>query len=744
MKLNNFYITTLLVFIFCFQSVAQEKINGGFEKTDSVGNAIGWDFTLNNRNTYLIGLDSVTKRTGKYSLCIDAGNKPIYANVVKCNIADKLNGDILSLVGTIKTENVKDGFAGLWIRVDNGRDQLALETMENQNLNGTHDWKEYAVQIPYDKTNATSIKFGTLLTGKGKAWFDDLKLYVDGVPIDQVKPTPIELIADTLFDQSSKIDTILNTSRNINYLAITGKLWSFLKYYHPAVTAGNFNWDQKLFELIPSILKLENDESYKVLIENWVKSLGNVQYSSKPNKDKGEFFLEADYGDLFTTELFPKNLKERLKFISKNTSNKRSHYVSLTPNVGNPHFDNEKLYAKKSYPDAGIRLLALYRYWAIINYFSPNRNLIDTDWNKVLEAFIPEIIGAKDKYEYHKTLAKLISLTKDGHAFLVSDVLQDYVGKYILPLNARYIEDKLVVSGFYKHDVKLENQFKKGDIIERINGALVTDLIKKYLPLTSASNFSSAMRDMPEVYFLRSQKETYKLDIIRNNIPLTIFAEGCENKSLRYSRFFGKPEDKAFYLLNKDIGYVLGSKFKRTSLDSIVKEFTSTKGIILDMRGYPTEDIAGTIGRYLVQNKATPFVKTTQTSTTVPGRFIVDEEIKTQESLKYHYFGKVVVLVNELTQSNAEFVTMALQTSPNVMVIGSTTAGADGNISDIFLPGGFKTEISGIGILYPDGTNAQQKGVKLDEFVKPTINGIKNGIDEVLERAKEIILQRWR
>ncbi|MGY3054089.1 hypothetical protein ACVWYG_002292 [Pedobacter sp. UYEF25] len=304
MKPNVFYISVLFISTLYFRSNAQEKINVGFEKLGISGGAVGWDFTLNNRNTYRIGLDSVIKKTGKYSLCIDAANEPIHANAVKGSIIHKLNGDVLSLVGAIKTENVLDGFAGLWIRVDNGEDQLAIETMESQNLNGTHDWKEYVVQIPYDKTNATGIKFGTLLIGKGNAWFDDLKLYVDGVPIDKVKPTPIALISDSLFDQTSKIDTILNTTRNIKYLTVTGKLWSFLKYHHPAVTAGNFNWDQKLFKLIPTILKLENDTSFKV-IEGWVESLSNVKDTSKINKKKAEVFLEPDYGDLFTTELFP-------------------------------------------------------------------------------------------------------------------------------------------------------------------------------------------------------------------------------------------------------------------------------------------------------------------------------------------------------------------------------------------------------------------------------------------------------
>ncbi len=82
---------------------------------------------------------------------------------------------------------------------------------------------------------------------------------------------------------------------------------------------------------------------------------------------------------------------------------------------------------------------------------------------------------------------------------------------------------------------------------------------------------------------------------------------------------------------------------------------------------------------------------------------------------------------------------MAFQSAPNVTVIGDTTAGADGNVSPINLPGGVFTYFSGIGIYYPDGEDTQRRGVKIDVPVKPTIKAIKEGKDELLEKAIEII-----
>lgn len=82
---------------------------------------------------------------------------------------------------------------------------------------------------------------------------------------------------------------------------------------------------------------------------------------------------------------------------------------------------------------------------------------------------------------------------------------------------------------------------------------------------------------------------------------------------------------------------------------------------------------------------------------------------------------------------------MALRVVPNVKIIGSQTAGADGNISKINLPGNITTMISGIGVYYPNGEKTQGIGIVPDIQVLPTILGIQQGKDEVLERAIQYI-----
>lgn len=106
---------------------------------------------------------------------------------------------------------------------------------------------------------------------------------------------------------------------------------------------------------------------------------------------------------------------------------------------------------------------------------------------------------------------------------------------------------------------------------------------------------------------------------------------------------------------------------------------------------------------------------------------------KTSEPDKL-YKGKVVLLVNAHSQSMSEYFTMFLQTIPGSVTVGSQTAGADGDVTKIQLPYA-SFYITGAGICYPDGTNAQRNGVKIDMVIEPSAKGMMYGVDEQLQAA---------
>jgi C-terminal processing protease CtpA/Prc len=190
-------------------------------------------------------------------------------------------------------------------------------------------------------------------------------------------------------------------------------------------------------------------------------------------------------------------------------------------------------------------------------------------------------------------------------------------------------------------------------------------------------------------------------------------------------------------MLEGNIGYLYPAMLTERSLDSVKTLFRDTKGLVVDLRCYPTTFMPFTYGAWL-KKSSTPFAKFTGGSTDWPGFFQPLGSVSNGGGRGVHYGGKLVIIVDATSQSNAEYTTMSLQSVPGAVTIGSTTAGADGNVSEITLPGGLRTWISGINVLYPDGTETQRTGVKIDRVMQPTPEGIRAGRDELLDAALRI------
>jgi len=109
---------------------------------------------------------------------------------------DDAVGRTVRYSGWIRTENVSQGYASLWWRVD-GAQQGQTLSFDNSNARlingipasgngiargatGTTVWTRYEIDLPVP-AGARNINFGLLLDGTGTAWFDALKIELNDV-----------------------------------------------------------------------------------------------------------------------------------------------------------------------------------------------------------------------------------------------------------------------------------------------------------------------------------------------------------------------------------------------------------------------------------------------------------------------------------------------------------------------------------------------------------------------------------
>ncbi len=731
------HILTLLIALLALYCQAQriEKFNLGFEKhNEKTSLSDGWM----KWGSFDLSIDSVAhagKKSGKITSSAN-GNFGSIAYQIPANYT----GKTITLEGYMKIQNVENGFAGLLLRIDGSGGSLAFDNMQDQGIAGTRDWQKYGITLDYP-AEATAIYVAGILTGDGEAWFDDFVVTIDGEDIQTLKQVERELLKadmDKEFDEGSKITIDELTPQNIEDLELLGRVWGFLKYNHPAIAKGNYNWDYELFRFLPEYLMAQNDGDRDNLLITWIDSLGQVEKCStcKPADENAK--LKPDLKWIDSQE---EGLKSKLLYVYNNPSQGPHYYIAMFPGVGNPEFKNENMYANMPYPDDGFRLLSLFRYWNMIHYFFPNTHLMDEDWNNKLREYIPVFLNAKSELEYELAAVQIIGDIQDTHANIWggADRIAEWKGIYSPPVHVRFMENKLVVTDYYNAELKDNAGLEIGDIITTINGKSVDEIIEEKSPYYPASNVPVQLRDIsPDL--LRSNTPAIEIQYITGNSETKSKTLKLYSKdSLNIYHWYRANNDKCFKMMENNIGYVTLQSITEDDIPKIKEEFKDTKGMIIDIRNYPSSFVPFSLGSFFVST-STPFVKFTNGNIDNPGEFTFTDNIEIPNEGET-YKGKLVVLVNELSQSQAEYTAMAFRAGDNTTIIGGTTAGADGNVSTIMLPGGLRTMISGIGVYYPDGGETQRIGIVPDIEVTPTIEGIRAGRDELLEKAIEVIMK---
>ncbi len=687
-----------------------------------------------------ISIDAETAHDGKPSVRIErtVASPKVFSTLTR-SIPIDFKGDKIEIKGFIKTDDVS-GFAGLWLREDGPTGQLEFDNMQQRQLKGTTGWTEYSIELPLDEA-ARDLYFGFLVSGTGKAWVGGLRLMVDGKPISEApKVERIQTILDRdhEFDGGSKINFSQLNSVQVTNLAKLSMVWGFLKYHHPKVTSGQVQWDYELFRVMPRILAAGDQDGANQVLVRWIDAIGQLKAPIQAVPEESDVDLHSDITWLDEAALGP-DLSERLKAINRSRpANGEQFYVSQGESVGNPVFDHELDYSEIKLPDSGYQLLGLFRLWNIIRYWSPYRNLVGEDWNGVLSEFIPRVALANDSRAYQLELMALIADIHDTHANLWGSLKErPPVGDASLPIVIRFIEGRPLVMAVEDQSSGTSSGLARGDIIEAIDGVAVGDLLAKWAPYYAASNDSTRSRDIAQhmgqgqagAVTLRVQRGTEQLDIVTKR------SGGLKPDPTKRSHDLPGP---TFRLLSRDVAYLKLSSVKANECSNYIQQAEGTKGLIIDARNYPSEFVVFALGSHLV-DKETEFVRFTIGMLNNPGEFSFTRPLTLQPTTP-HYTGKVVVLVDETTQSQAEYTAMALRAAPETIVVGSTTAGADGNVSRIPLPGRMVTMISGIGVFYPDKRPTQRIGIVPDVEIQPTIAGVRAGRDELVEEAVRRIL----
>lgn len=716
------FLLSLLVLTTCVN--AQDNLSDF--KTDDKGELKDW--TASPDGT--ISIDATLLYEGRPSVKFDRRSVSINnGSFIIRRVPLNFDAQVIELRAVLRAKKTGP-YAGANILLRQDMHEKAIEFSNSQPfVTGTRDTKWQNVRIS-QKVNpqATSLVIGAVLAGPGEAWVNNFELWVDGelfTSFDEADKTQPKR-ASNARSNIPNIDVEWTTLEDqaIRDLSAFIQVWGFLKYFHPDVAQGEYDWDLEFIEATQSIA---TGTELNSILTALLEEIGVPDTKTTSMTAEQDTVIASTSSQWFQNDSIysPQVITFLRNLASNRHSFKESKYA--TSNVLEmASFDSED-YFQVNYLEQELRLLALARLWNIFEYWFPYE--LTTNWYANLQDLTEQVAKSTEHSKFLSALQSLLGQTNDSHARLTESIFRQ--GPCQLPFTVRYIENRVVISRIYKelphHDLKV------GDVISAIDGESIEDLLERWLPLYSASNKQARIYGLINELLFRNCNEPTVVTIGRKSKQFDVSVSEYETIANANHALPGDVvqtlEDGVAYLKVVDVDF--------DAVDEALENAQQSGKLIIDVRGYPSEFILYYLGSRLT-SQPLPFAQLARVHPNSPGSVVLIDHTPTIEpSEPLITLDGIAILVDEATLSQSEFSVLAWRELPNSIVVGSTTAGAIGNVSRVPLPNGSHVFFTGLRVLDNTGEDVQHKGIVPDIYIKPTVADLQSGRDVVIDTAIE-------
>lgn len=385
--------------------------------------------------------------------------------------------------------------------------------------------------------------------------------------------------------------------------------------------------------------------------------------------------------------------------------------------------------AKASLDDQNVRLANFVIAWNVLQHFYPYFDVVKVDWEQALTDALQQSLKDQTTDQFVQTMKQMLEKTRDGHSGMMYGFMNQKSDQAYLPFRVEWIEEQVVIS-----NAKTGIDLKPGDIILNINGKNATTYFKQLEKYIAGSEQWKRYRAATEFLGGTDGKEA-TLTVQRGEQKFEI-SLSYTNKNFKELDDFVRPV--SFEKVADDIYYVNLATLTMEMFQEKLPELEKAKGIIFDMRGYP--NVKQEMLSYLTDAP----VQLPQYY--VPISVYPDQEKAgsrleqvTVEPAQPKLKGKMVFLTYGGAISRAEWVLGVVEHYRLGEIIGQTTAGADGEVNLMELPGGYFVTWTQIKLLKQDGSQHHIVGIQPTVPVKRTIKELREGRDIYIEKAIEVI-----
>ncbi|MEM8526611.1 MAG: S41 family peptidase [Bacteroidota bacterium] len=372
------------------------------------------------------------------------------------------------------------------------------------------------------------------------------------------------------------------------------------------------------------------------------------------------------------------------------------------------------------------RLGATITAWNVLQHSYPYFDVVEVDWDEMLSITLERMLKTKSQEESIVVLRKMMAKLQDGHVFVSHTSMRNLAP---LPVLLDYVEDQIIILA------SKENQLQAGDILVEIDGQSASELLNQQTELHSGTLQWRRYRALGEIT-LGERERSSILKIRRGD-------EHLEIEVTRGERAPSSTRPDSIVHLDNTIFYINLDAIRMSNIEEQIEELAEAKGVIFDMRGYPRGNhnvISYMIDRpvqsakWKVPQIIYPDMENTPAYDT-SGRWTIEPKLPKLE-------GKIVFITGGSAISYAESFMGIIEHYKLAEIIGSATAGTNGNVNPFPTMGGFRFSWTGMKVVKQDDSQHHLVGIQPTVPMKPTIQGIREGKDELLEKAIELIMEK--
>lgn len=540
-----------------------------------------------------------------------------------------------------------------------------------------NQWKRYEVIENLDSLSSV-IKIGLAMKGKGSIFFDDVKLFY------QNKGNWIEIpVPGQDFEKG-----ILVGEKEQNQWYYEG-----VGYTHELTSSDYYNGKKSALIQYTGEISLEK---------------GQPLYDNKPkfgeviNKEIGDNIYCQIPLVLYSnnTGTFPLADKEKFK--------KLIEELELVTNESNME---------------SIRMGNVINTYNVFQHFYPYMGEVDVNWDQELENTLTRSLVDTSGYDHMITLQKFTAPLKDGHISVNYNKKTNYLTP---PITWEWIENKLVITNVLEDKIPL----KIGDIVTHIEGKSAEEYFEEINSRISAGTIGWLNHKAKQLSLVGEKDSEFIIKVNDRIIKLK-----------RDTYPYGSPVRQSDYEKINDSTYYLNmNSIAMEDIRKLLPELKKSSSIICDLRVYPKGNHEF-ISYLLKENDTTTsWMKIPQVNYPDGDSLVGARNSNWMLPSKKPFLGdkQIIFITQGSAISYAESYMGFIHGYKLATIVGQPTAGTNGNINRFELFGGYSIIWTGMKVTKHDGSQLHGIGFLPDIYVDKTINGVKEGRDEFLEKAIEL------